>query len=234
MNIKTAFAATLAVPRKESDLGYFELMKTCLKSILKHNPGFGLTFFIFHDKTVTKEMRKELDGIYWNIEFVEVNVEKYHKNKKFKCTFYSIESFYPRGYDRIIFIGADCLCMNSIEPMLKVNVPIGMPREKRRPEIFSNGIMIIGKENITKNRYNDLLETNYDHIKHFGTDMKLYNLFFKGQITEVEYRFDVVDTECPEFIDLQDVIFLHFINKPKSPQLRPFYQALWDKYRAIK
>lgn len=231
--MRVAFGVPLSLSG-DGNKNYYELMKTCLKTMLLYNKRFKYPIYIFTDDTLSDEKRIVLSSIYDGVIFVDVDAEKYKSYGKIMKTFYSIECFKLKGYDRVISIDADCLCQNSIKPLIKYKVKgIGMPREKRRSDMFSSGVMIISKKYLNDETYEALLRTDYTGVKMFGTDMKMYNLYFKGKVEELPYRFDVVDTECPEFIDLKKVIFLHLINKPGCGRLRPFYEALWERYNEL-
>jgi lipopolysaccharide biosynthesis glycosyltransferase len=227
--MKIALAFSLSIPHTD---GYYTLFKACLRSILDRNKNFSIDILVFTDETLQDHYRSELLNIYSNIKFINIDVRLYAKHGKSNPKYYSIECFNVK-YDKVIYTGVDVICLNPIDPIFKVRTSLGMPKEKKRPDMFSNGVMIIGKKWINDETYMALLRADYSNVNMFGTDMKLYNCFFKNKIKEVDYRFDVVNTEFG-YAKLTDIIFLHYIYKPTkaSERLRLDKKILniWEKY----
>ena len=99
----------LAISATCSD-GYVIFLDHLIKSILRHNPEFNKDFLIFCDGRLRKENRKYLTGLYKGFIFKDVDYNLYQEYGKSDMRFYSLECFNQRGYDRIIFWGADMLC----------------------------------------------------------------------------------------------------------------------------
>jgi len=230
--MKTVIAISCTIPFHQV-YGYIELATTLLKSILKNNPGFDLDFYVITNDSFKEEWKAEFNKIYDKVKFWVVDEELYHKSSKYNVRYYSIECF-NLPVDRVIFTGADVLCLNSLDDLLALTCDMGMGREKRRPEQFSNGTMVIGKKYINKETYRSLLAADFKHVKGIhGSDMKHYNCFFKGQITEIEHRFNVTTTEV-DFTPLSKAVFLHFVYKTNASRITPEVLALWKSYRDLK
>ena len=110
-----------------------------------------------------------------------------------------------------------------------------MPKEKRRNGDcdFNNGSMIVGKKYLNEKTYNALLEYNLFGKPGHLRDQKLYNYFFKGQIKEIEHKWNVLITEL-DFIPEDEIKILHYIHKPNLKSGReniPLkYLDLWWSY----
>jgi lipopolysaccharide biosynthesis glycosyltransferase len=185
---------------------------------------------------LSKESRNKILSIYDKVKFKDVDGDLYVKNKKENIKYYSIECFNLKGYDKVIFQGADMLCLNSIDDLVNYECDLGMIREKRRPTSFNNGNMIVGKKYINNKVYNELLKADYSEYKNFGVDQKLYNLYFKDKITETPQKFNTLVSEV-DFLEFEEIIFLHYIFKPiyKEGQERLTQKLIdiWTKYKEL-
>lgn len=213
---------------------YEYLGTTLLKSILVNNPKFTYDFNVIVNKNFSIKNRENMLNIY-PVIFREYDPEIYVKYNKMKPQYRSIEMFQYDEYDRIIFTGADVLCVNSINDMVeraKSIKCIGMGKEKRRADMFSNGTMLINKSCLGKKTYMQLLKADYKHIKMFGTDMKLYNCFFKGRIEQIEYKYNSLNSEIIKYEELKNMIFYHYVHKPLATKQRiPMWiYNIWMKY----
>ena len=232
--MKPCFAFTCNDP-------YVLLLAPLLRSMNKvHGGRFPYRIYVFCNDTLSRENREKLKAIHDDIVFHDVDVSRYTDNGKMTIKYFSVECFALHNYgeERVIYTGADCLCISPVDELVKIDVDLGMPREKRRPEMFSNGVMTIGEKYLNDETYNALLKADYSHVKMFGNDMKLYNCFFKDQIKEIDWTYDVVNTEI-EFLAAEgktfdDIVFLHLINKPIEggcrEKLGPKIHDLWRSY----
>ncbi len=211
---------------------YTNCLVALLKSIAKNDKDFNYDFYVI-DSGLSSENKDRINSLYANIIFKEYDESTYMKYLKTNLKYRSIEMFNIKGYDKVIQLGADCLLLNPVTNLVKEECNIGMPREKLRNDMFSSGIMIIGKKYLNEETYLSLLQADYSHVKMFGNDMKLYNCYFKGDIREINYYYNVMVSEqhLVEF-DLKQIIFLHYCHKPQATRnkLPKSLYALWDSY----
>lgn len=212
---------------------YVPLFRALLNSILKNN-NFNSDYIIFCDERLNKFNRINLCQMYSRLRFREIDKLKYFNSNKGHIKYYSIECFALRGYDRVIYQGADMLCIKNHNELLEIDCNIGMTKEKRRPTSYSNGNMIIGKKYLNDKTYNDLLAADYQHVEMYGTDQKLFNCFFKNDIQPYEQKFNVIVTET-DFLPFEDIVYLHYIHKPTLEKgrnnLKPGLVELWNEYK---
>jgi len=227
----------IAVATSCSDI-YVIYLTVFIKSILKNNPGFNKDFYVFYDaKSVyrlSEDNIKLLKNLY-DFKFVKIDSDFYYDHGKISPAYYSFDMFRLSDYDRVIWWGADMLCLKSLDELWEQAEKIegiGMPKEKRRP-VYNSGSMIVAKNYLDETYYRSLVSSNYDHIKMLGRDQKAYNIFFKDKIKEIPQKFNVLVTEA-DFLNFDDIVILHYIHKPKSTQglknLSNKHLALWSEY----
>lgn len=217
---------------------YVELLTVFIKSILRHNPEFDKTFYVFHDQRLSFESQEELIRHYMGFKFMSIWNPNYSFHGKNNPKYFSLECFnlQDMGIDKIVYFGCDVICKGDISPLYEAaeNVEtIGMSKEKRRP-CFNNNCMIIDKSIIDKKVYGDLLKHSTENLGTFGTDQAVLNVYFKNKITETEHRFNVLVTEINE-IKWEEIIFLHYIHKPTNKigrsNLGEHLVNVWEDYK---
>ncbi len=209
---------------------YSTMAWVLLKSIRVNDKDFNYDFYIICNEGLSQENRDRLSNIY-PVKFKEYDNGIYKKYDKQNLKYRSIEMFTLYEYDKVIQLGADALCLHPVKDIVNTNCNIGMPREKLRNNMFSSGIMIIGKKYLNAETYLGLLKSNYSNIKMFGNDMKMYNCYFKNDITEINYKFNVMNSET-DYIKTKDIVFLHYCHKPQATRGRVYQWIydLWDGY----
>lgn len=224
---------------------YVYYMTHHIKSILKHNPTFNLDYYIICNPNKTNykfdmnDNNREILNKLYPFKWIEVDIDLYERNKKGDPCFWSIELFKLSGYKHVVYYGADMLCLNKLEVMYnhcKSIKEIGMVRERRRPDSFNNGGMIVGNDLLNEYVYNALMNLDhtkpcYDHI--FGRDQKLLNIYFAGKIIPIPIEFNTLVTE-QDFAIKNNIVFLHYIHKPTNPtgirHLSDEQLKIWHEY----
>ena len=125
-------------------------------------------------------------------------------------TYLCLESFKQSEYDRVAYIDTDILCISDISYIFSDKLDYGMmacagtkalnEREKYHPHGFSKfnaGFMVIGKENLAKNR----------------TYNKLINIVKEASTTKSNDEYKILGKKAPTFND-QDAIKIFFRNNP--------------------
>ena len=199
---------------------YYPYFEHFFKSILAHNPDFDKDHVIFYTSkntewlTLKQEHIDKLKELYKHFVFHEIDFNLYAKYGKAHPIYYSIECF-NLDYDRVIYCDSDFICVQPLDELWEYSVAIegiGMMKEKRRPS-FNAGLIIIGKEYMNRKTYLDLVQCNYDHIKVFGHDQKIYNIYFEGKIADIHQKFNTLVSEI-NFIPKEEILLYHYIYKP--------------------
>ncbi len=229
----------IAVSTTCSD-GYVIFLEHFIKSILRNNPRFGKDFIVFCDPRLSINNRNKLKELYRHFKFHDVQYHVYQNHRKAHMKYYSIESFSLINYDRVIYWGADMLCigkLGSLWTTAKKVTGISMTKEKRRSDNdmpYNNGGMIIGKKYLNLDAYRKLLGYDNMHPPYNLTDQKLYNRFFAGKIKEIDMKFNTLTSET-EFIPFKKILILHYIHKPtvkhSITQLNTYDDRLYSLWR---
>lgn len=222
------------------------LLDHLIKSILKHNPDFNYDWHLFCRKgdstyrySLTDSRREHLLSLYPNFIFTEVDLDKYAKYNKDAAIYYSIEMFNLREYDKVIYWGADMLCLKSLDELFeyaKTVEGVSMPIEMRRPNTFNNGSMVVDKSYLNDKTYKDLLTFEYwnpIYKEFYGHDQKIYNAYFKNKIQKAPQKFNTLVSEVG-FLRFADILLLHYMYKPTQEasrrRLSPEHIKLWEQY----
>ena len=194
---------------------FFKYLIAMLESILQ-NGGTKYPLVIFYDY-LADIYRDSIKKIWNDVDFQQIDVEKYYKYKKSAPGWYCLEAFNLKGYDRVVNIDIDFICLDNIQALFERPVDyIGMVREKTG--IFNGGLTVIDEKVLNSSAYTDLLTCDHETVElpgsnrnDYSKDQKLYNWYFDGKITEFDrkYNFLISDIEHQE-----DIRLLHYIYKP--------------------
>lgn len=206
---------------------YMPLFEVLIKSLKQYNTWFDNEFVIICDDTLNIYNRDKVKSLYKNISFLDIDYSKY--NKKSDIKFKSIECFSIKA-EKIIFLDTDLLCLGDIKYLTEIEADISMARELNRP-CFNAGVMVINKKYLNEKTYNDLLNYDISNIPGYGTDQKIYNNYFSGEIIAIDSKYNTLVSEVK---DLMGVKFLHYIHKPHikmgQKRLTENLINLWRKY----
>jgi lipopolysaccharide biosynthesis glycosyltransferase len=203
--------------------GYFYFLTALLKSIVK-NSDYRDDIIIFSDhfeSSGTGYFETTLREIYKNIKFHHIDEGLYIKNGKSRRTYWVLEAFKLRDYDKVLYLGADMLCIRNFNELFDIQCKISMVREERRRETLNSGAMLIDKELMTNEIYDDLMITNYPDTLHpeiRGSDQRLLQIYFNDIVTTHDHKYNVMITDSnAQNYENPDVVFLHYFLKPNSP-----------------
>jgi len=217
--------------------GYYEFFRRFLLSLLKHNPEFDLPFYVFY-RDLPELYSNNLKSIYKNLKFIDVDYSVYDSRGKGNFRFYSNEIF-NIDCDRVIYIDSDMICLQPIDELIEIAKGvegIAMAKEIRRCNSmpYNAGLIIVGKKYLNEETYNSIFQSDYTNIKGHLNDQKTYNLFFKDRIEEISIKFNTLVSEV-DFIQNDEIIFLHYIYKPNTPRgkeaLSEWQVKEYDKYK---
>jgi lipopolysaccharide biosynthesis glycosyltransferase len=217
--------------------GYEKYLAAFLRSLKAKNKGINVPFYVIttEDK-LCKLSRTMLSKIYPNIIFNHVDEDKYFFNNKANVRYYSIDLFKIKGYEKVIYFGCDVICMDSISELFSIQVDnIAMTREQRRQETFNNNCMIVNGSLCNDETYYALLTADYsENDRVYGTDQKVYTLYFDGKIRELPQKWNTLVSES-ELIEKEEIKFLHYIYKPdRDDSTLNLHQWQIDEYNKYK
>lgn len=166
--------------------------KVFIKSLLEYNPWFNYTFILL-DAKCNEETKKECQLLYDKIIFKNINTENYRKvdfNKTvnhLKNTFYKLDIFSLKEYDRIVFIDLDTLILKDIKELFDCEAPIaGVPvfqiGSNRIGGGVNSGVLVINKKFLNLGVYHNLIKiAEYKTNLHLP-DQIIINKYFNQQI----------------------------------------------------
>lgn len=198
--------------------GYVYFLTALLKSIIK-NSAYRDEFIVFVDDTMTATLKDTLSSIYPRIVFVDVPVEAFHKAGKYRKQFYGLMAFGLEGYDRVVYLGADMICLKPFEDIFNVPGPLSMTRELARPSTLNSGAMVISREIMGPDVFASLLKISYpdDYMPEiYGSDQRLIQIYFKGRINVHDNKYNALVTET-NHLPIDRAVFLHYVVKPNHP-----------------
>lgn len=220
MGIRTCFAMVVTS-------NFLSLAQVALRS-LRINSELDIPFHVF---CTDQDDRLSIDGeidalrvLYNDLTIHKVDALKYQRNNKGLPYYWCHEIFNLQGYDRVIFVDADMICLGSLAD-LPDEVDIGMVFEVPRKQ-FNTGFISVGKKYLNPETY----EAIFKHQKRpetFGRDQAVYNEYFdKSEVTELPVKYNTLTNS-----EGNDIRMLHYIYKPGlSVTLAPKYQKLWDDH----
>ena len=220
--------ATVATP------DYFKHVRRLLRSILHHNRDFSDIFTIITPETVEEGLREQMKTIYSNVVFRQIDFGMYREHGKTNPRFWSFSAFRIDA-EKVIFIDSDMICNGSVEEIRQAHHSLAMVKERRRPDTFNAGLILIGKEHLGNDTWRELVSSDYSHVNRYGTDQKTYNEHFRGKITELPWEWNKLVTEL-DADRHRGATFIHYVHKPDNPKTVEWYKnnediwQLWSIY----
>lgn len=209
-----------------------------LKSILANNPEFDNDFYFICDKPFSFGIQNGLRSVYPQVKFKYVETDFYDSCDKTDPRYYSFSAFNISA-DRVIFLDADMLCIGNIDALRNGSFSesgISMVRERDAEDTFNAGLIVIPSAMLGCDVFNALVESDYSKAIRYGTDQKVYNEHFHGNINELPSEWNVLVTEYDSFAEKEKIKFIHYCHKPDNPETFDFYSArrdlidVWNKY----
>ncbi len=195
---------------------YITYAQVLLRSLYNNSGLKNLPLYIFHVDTADHsyngiESRKgELTPFYDNIIFKRIDYADYIKRDKAEPYYWSIESFNLKGFDRVIFIDSDTVCLKSIEELttIELKTGLGMCWELARNQ-YNAGLFVVDNNLLNPETYGKLM-MHQKGAGTFGHDQAIYNEVFKGQFTKLDLSYN---TLVDKVQNPDDVKILHYIHK---------------------
>jgi len=183
------------------------------------------------DSALTWKEKQQLKELYPSIEFKNVNIAQYVPTLKFSPFFWRIEAFNLRGYDRVIFIDADMLCMKDISGLLDIKCDIGTTEQTKGWKDWNWGLFIVGRKYLNTKSYKWLLNSKQD-TKKPAEPMHLFTKLFGEELYEIPQKYNRIVPQL-SVAEIGSHEIIHYIYKPLTElegHIKPEYLELWKKY----
>lgn len=184
-----------------------------------------------------EEQLNNFKRVYPDIEFREIDREKYIKYGKGSAGWYCMEAFTIREYDKVLNLDCDMICRGSLKELFDIDCKLGMVKESTG--IYNGGLTLIGKEFLNNDIYNTLMSSVHKEISignnrdKWSKDQKLYNYFFEKEITELEHKYNWLVGEAGS----AGATIIHYIYKPlydlgkqRLNDINPELYKIWNSY----
>ncbi|NOS67615.1 MAG: hypothetical protein HOO67_04605 [Candidatus Peribacteraceae bacterium] len=227
---------------------FVEYFCVLLYSIKKHNPHFNLPVKILHSKKLSplsKENQDRIRNLYPNVEFILVDEEPVKRfflvtPIRLHPALLKLEIFNLRGYDRVIFLDSDMLCLGDLSNLFNLDVPFAACPAGKNRELkerlangfhrrigFNSGVMVIGKEHLDGRTYHALLTSPLKPCPTADQDILMrYFRWKKIYCLDHHYNYHA------QFFwkgDEKDVKILHYAGKkpleePEEPRMKVWFE----------
>jgi lipopolysaccharide biosynthesis glycosyltransferase len=173
--------------------------KVMVNSLLKNNPWFDLPIIILDDG-LTDQGKEVIKSRYKNIIFQPIDKARYEGTNfsitapKLRCTYYKLDIFNIKDYDRLVFIDSDVVILRDIKELFSCVASFAAVKgydaihDIMRRDINS-GVFVFNKESIDKQAYVEMLRIA--RSGHKMPDQATINMYFKNHITYLEKTFNV-------------------------------------------
>ena len=234
--MKIAFATTVT-------RNYLPYLRALLNSIKINSPSVaGTPFICFTGTNDTAEIKKKETALSWkekqqlkelypSVEFKTVDVSKYVATSKLTPIFWRMEVFNLRGYDKVIFIDADMICLKDISGLLNIECDIGTTEQTKGWKDWNWGLFIVGRKYLNSKTYKWLLDAKHDQTKP-AEPMHLFTKLFGKELYEISQKYNRIVPQL-SVAKMFDNEMIHYIYKPLTKlegHIKPEYLELWKKY----
>ncbi len=228
---------------------FVEYFLVFLFSIRKHNPWFDHDFLIIHSKTsspLSEENRRRISEFYPKARFLfvdEAGYARFTPDPRFFAALLKIEAFRIPGYDTVIFLDSDMLCLGDISHLFSLDVPFAacppgkdaakkerVANTYRLGQNFNSGVMVIGKKYLSKRVHDKILRARGGP----HADQEILNPFFRFRriyCLDHHYNYNAAFFWNGDGKDDPDVRILHFagekpLERPGMPRMK-----IWFEYK---
>lgn len=222
---------------------YFEGFLTFFYSLLQHNPKFSYPYYIFTWGDLSDKNINILKKVYPNFTFKNIDNSKYidveYSDKwrtwNINCI-NRFEIFTLNEYDKLVFLDADMLVLDSIDYLFDINVDFGACEIVKGSEMdhpgkfdktlksFDGGLMIISKKYLNNDTQLELIKIAKQ--KKWTSDEPILNVYFDNtKTTYLPKEYNLLSPELtPKNFDSAKIIQFVGVQKPW------FAGALKDRY----
>jgi lipopolysaccharide biosynthesis glycosyltransferase len=181
---------------------FIEPFEVFIKSLVYNNPWFNLDYLIL-DTGLSSKSKRELKKIYPKVKFVTVKNKALYKDvdmsKTPEClqpTFYKLELFNQKNYDKLIMIDIDMVVTGDISGLIfdKREGIFGCKCYNENNHTLSpminTGVVAVTKQYLNDHTYRQILNFVKDK-KYNLPDQKAINFFFKDKIQPLAKKYNV-------------------------------------------
>lgn len=192
---------------------------------------------IFWYDAMPKEQRDLLEKIWENIEFRKIDGDKYKAHGKFSPGWFCLEGWTLTEYDKVIIMDCDFICQGSLNKLVDDECDFGMVKEWTG--IYNGGLAVLGKKYLESDWYEKIMNLDPMSISiggnrdKFSKDQKIYNYYFKNEITALPHTFNWLVSEK----GVEPAAMIHYIYKPlydvgrkQLENINPDLITRWEKY----
>jgi lipopolysaccharide biosynthesis glycosyltransferase len=226
---------------------FMEYFRVFFYSLRKHNPWFDSDLVIIHSPKyapLSNEHQNEIHTLYPKVTFVVGDEERYLKfspDRRLYAALLKIEAFNLRGYDTVIFLDTDMLCLGDLKYLWNIDAPFaaapaGKDRESkdklrnryRLGQGFNSGVMVINKKYLGGKTYEKILTAKAGP----HADQEILNPFFRWKwIYCLDHRYNYNAIFFWEGNET-DVKILHYAGEKPLEKPNESRMSIWFKYRA--
>ena len=232
MQDKTVISIACSTMKVDS---FFKYAIAQLQS-MKENSNIDIPIVFWFDDLSNKQLI-QLEKIWNKIIFKRINHVKYRSYKKFSPGWFCLEGWTLTEYDKVIILDCDFICQGDLSELIKKKCDIGMVKEWTG--IYNGGLCILGKKFLDSDWYKKIMELDPLQIKIGGNrdkwskDQKIYNYFFRNDITEFSHEYNwLVSEKMAEKAKMIHYIYkpLYKIGKEQLQKINGNLITIWEKY----
>lgn len=240
----------------QADDGFAEYAEVMLWSVRQKNPALDADCIVLTHPSLcplSAENRTRLEKVWPGVRFQDVDDGPYRRfftitPPRLHAALLKLEIFRLQGYEKVLFIDADILCMGNLAPLMNLTAsfaaaPAGKNRgskELRKNRMvwrtsLNSGVMLIGEKYRTGKTYAKMI--GY-HMQSCPTaDQDIINRYFRFRpFFCLDHRYNY---HAQFFWDgtETDISLLHYagekpLQKPDAPRMQPWFAARKSMHEA--
>jgi lipopolysaccharide biosynthesis glycosyltransferase len=190
--MKTALVTML---NEEFVIGF----KAMIRSLLKNNPWFDLPVVILDDG-VLPETKGKLTQIYKDITWQPIDKKRYAGTDfektapKLRCTYYKLDIFNMKGYERLVFIDSDTLILGDIKQLFATTAGFAAvkgydPLHDMMRRDINSGVFVVNQQFLNEQVYVEMLRIA--RSGHKMPDQTVINHYFRNRMMYLDKVFNV-------------------------------------------
>lgn len=229
---------------------FAEYFLVLLFSIRKHNPTLAIPLIVMHSETLSQlstDNQRRIRAQWPDVTFRLVDEKQYERffpvtPPRLHAALLKLDTFNLAGFDRVIFLDADMLCLGDLSGLIGLDVPFaaapaGKDRAKKERMKnsfrwmagFNSGVMVIGKKHLDGWTYRKLRESPLKPCPTADQDI-LMRFFRWRRIYCLDHRYNY----HAQFFwrgDETDVKILHYAGKKPLEAPGETRMKIWFQYR---
>ena len=231
--MKTCISIACSTVKTDS---FFKYAVAQLQSMLDNSNITDIPIIFWYD-TLGENERGILSRIWENIEFRKIDLDKYKAHGKFSPGWFCLEGWTLKEYDRVIIMDCDFICQGGLNKLVEAECDVGMVKEWTG--IYNGGLIVLGKKYIDSDWYEKIMALDPMTITiggnrdKYSKDQKIYNYYFKPEITPLDHTFNwLVSEKGCESAAMIHYIYktLYDVGRKQLESINPELVTKWEKY----